>query len=176
MSDLLKLSKPFPAKFVKKPPKGKYGSYVKHSTIAEALLATVGAYDLEVKRIIRGDVAGFERKNKETGEVKVYADLSEVIVGVVAALTLEIDGRRVTVEEAGDCDDPHNWTHDGQRLKDAVSDGVKRCAMRFGLGLHLWSQDDYFLHDSLTKREAEEATDGAPPTATGVPGQSVEPA
>lgn len=156
MSDLLKLAKPFPDRFVKKPPKGKYGSYVKHSTIAEALLATVGAYDLAVRHIIRGDVAGFERRNKETGEVKVFPDLSEVIVGVVAALTLHIDGREVTVEEAGDCDDPHNWTHDGQRLKDAVSDAVKRCAMRFGLGLHLWSQSDYFLYESLTKKEAKD--------------------
>lgn len=154
MSDLLKLSKPFPAKFVKKPPQGKYGSYVKHSTIAEALLATVGAYNLEVKQVIRGDVAGFERTIKSTGEVKVFPDLGNVIVGVVARLTLQIDGRTVSVEEAGDCDDPHNWTHDGQRLKDAVSDAVKRCAMRFGLGLHLWSQEDYFLHDSLLKRES----------------------
>lgn len=153
MSDLAKLAKPFPDRFIKKPPAGKFGSYVKHSTIAEALLATVGAYDLAVRHIIRGDVAGFQRTDKKTGEVKVYPDLTQVVVGVVTALTLEIDGRRVTVEEAGDCDDPHNWTHDGQRLKDATSDAVKRCAMRFGLGLHLWSQGDYFLYESLKKRE-----------------------
>jgi len=34
-------------------------------------------------------------------------------------------------------------------LKDAVSDGVKRCAMRVGLGLHLWSQNDYYLDRQL---------------------------
>lgn len=166
MSDLLKLSKPFPAKLVKKPPKGKYGSYVKHSTIAEALLATVGAYDLQVKQVIRGYVPELERTNKETGEKYTLPAIENCAVGVIAALTLNIDGRAVTVEEVGDCDDPHNWTHDGQRLKDAVSDAVKRCAMRFGLGLHLWSQENYFLYDSLSKKEAVgEEERSAPPQA-----------
>ena len=33
-----------------------------------------------------------------------------------------------------------------------MSDALKRCAMRLGLGLHLWAQKDYALHDILTKR------------------------
>ena len=37
----------------------------------------------------------------------------------------------------------------GARLKNAVSDAHKRCAMRVGLGLHLYAQDDYFLLDQL---------------------------
>ena len=34
-------------------------------------------------------------------------------------------------------------------LKNAISDAHKRCAMRVGLGLHLYAQDDYFLLKQL---------------------------
>lgn len=144
MSDLLKLAKPFPDRYVKSPPRGKYGSYVPHHTIAQALLATVGPYDLSVKEVIRGS----------SGQIE----------GCIVALTVFIDGTHFTVEEAGDCENPGNWNTDGARLKDAVSDGVKRCAMRIGLGLHLWAQEDYFLYESLSKKEASDGTEEAPQT------------
>lgn len=136
MSDLERLSKPFPDRYVRKAPQGKYGDYVPHHTVAQALLATLGPYDLHVREILRGAEGTIE--------------------GCIVALTVDIDGKRVTVEEAGDCEQPSNWKTDGARLKDAVSDGLKRCAARIGLGLHLWSQGDYFLHESLTKREQAE--------------------
>ena len=70
-------------------------------------------------------------------------------------MTLEIDGQIVTVEEAGECEQPFNWRTDGARMKDAVSDAVKRCAMAFGVGLHLWAQfegkSEYFLDKQLEK-------------------------
>ena len=79
----------------------------------------------------------------------------EVITGVVLALTVEIDGQLVTVEEAGDVEQPFNWFTDGARMKDAISDAVKRCAMAFGVGLHLWAQfegkSEYFLDKQLEK-------------------------
>ena len=34
-------------------------------------------------------------------------------------------------------------------FKDAASDALKRCAMRLGLGLHLWAQEHYFLDQQL---------------------------
>ena len=50
---------------------------------------------------------------------------------------------------------PTNWRTDGARLKDAVSDAIKRCAMAIGVGLHLWSQfegkSEYFLDKQLEK-------------------------
>ena len=70
---------------------------------------------------------------------------------------ITIDGRTVVIQEAGDCERPDNWKTNGARLKDAVSDGVKRCAMRPGLGLHLWSQDDYFLDKQLDHDATEQA-------------------
>lgn len=151
-SQLAKLATKFPDKLVKKAPQGKYGSYVEHGTITQALLATCGPFSQTVSQVIRGYVPQAERKDRKTGEIKVLPELPDAIVGVVLALSLVIDGREVVVEEVGDVDDPHNWTHDGARLKDAISDAIKRCAMRLGLGLHLWCQEDYFLDASLTRK------------------------
>jgi len=45
-------------------------------------------------------------------------------------------------------------------MKDAASDALKRCAMRAGLGLHLWSQKKYILHNTLESKIAQkEETD-----------------
>lgn len=141
MTDLAKLSKPFPDSLVRKAPKGKYGDYVPHHTVTQALLATVGAYDFHIKEIVRGT----------GGQVEA----------VICQLVVEIDGHTHKVEEVGDCEKPDNWPTEGGRLKDAVSDALKRCAMRLGLGLSLWCQDDYFLHESLTRRDGN-GTQGDP--------------
>jgi hypothetical protein len=73
------------------------------------------------------------------------------VVGAVCRLSVEIDGRMVRIEDVGDCESPHNWPHDGARMKDAMSDAIKRCAARLGIGLHLWSQDESYLYDQLLK-------------------------
>lgn len=153
VSDLQRLAKPFPPAYVEKPPAGKYGEYVAHHTVNQALLATVGPFDWELVKVIRGRVQGRNRKDKE-GNITSISALDDAIVGVVMRLTCIIDGHETRIEEAGDCDDPHNWPHDGARLKDATSDCLKRAAMRLGLGLHLWSgEEKYFLYQSLTSRE-----------------------
>jgi hypothetical protein len=79
--------------------------------------------------------------------------LAGVVVGGIWRLIAEVDGRRVEVEEVGDVD-PRNKEHDGERLKDAASDALKRCAMRLGLGLHLWAQEHYFLDQQLAAQLA----------------------
>ena len=142
MRQLQELSKVFPEKFIHKNPTG-FGDDIQHSVLRQRLLSVLGGYSQEVKHIIR------EKLTDKQGVEK------EVIVGVVLALTVEIDGELVTVEEVGDVEQPFNWRTDGARLKDAVSDAVKRCAMAFGVGLHLWSQFDgqseYFLDKQLEK-------------------------
>ena len=143
MKQLYELSRPFPADFVHKAPAGKFGDYIQHSVIRQRLLSVVGPYSQEVKQVTR------EMLTDKQGNQK------EVITGVILALTVEIDGQLVTIEEAGDVEQPFNWHTDGARLKDAISDAVKRCAMAFGVGLHLWSQFDgkseYFLDKQLEK-------------------------
>ena len=150
MTQLRDLAEPFPAKYVRTNPSGG-GSYVTHSVVVQRLLMVVGPYDFTISEVIRGDVPAIPAdpggKSKRAKEGRPA--LSGAAVGVVGRLSCVVDGERVTVEDVGDCEDPHNWPHDGARLKDATSDAIKRCAARLGLGLHLWAQDDYFLDKRL---------------------------
>ena len=143
MEQLHELSRPFPKEFIHKAPKGKFGDYIQHSVIRQRLLSVVGPYSQEVKHILKEDI------------VDKQGQTQHVVTGVILALTVEIDGQLVTIEEAGECEQPLNWKTDGARLKDAVSDGLKRCAMAIGCGLHLWSQyegkSEYFLDKQLEK-------------------------
>lgn len=150
---LVELSQPFPDDYIHKNPSGG-GSYIKHHVITQRLIQVLGyPPSFERVEVIYGDVPelipdpqGSSKRAKEGRPA-----LKNVVVGVIARLTLELHGREVAIEEAGDCEDPHNWTTCGQRLKDAMSDAYKRCAMRLGCGLHLWSGDEYFLYQELTR-------------------------
>lgn len=150
MTQLRDLAEPFPDRLIKRNPSGG-GEYVKHSLVNERLLAIVGPFSWEHVEILRGDAPGKAPNPRGSSERarRGTPDLHNVVVGCVWRLTVEIDGRTVHIEEAGDCEEPHNWPHDGARLKDATSDAFKRCAMRPGLGLHLWSQEHYSLYKSL---------------------------
>lgn len=148
MTDLRKLAEPFPAKLVKKPPQGKHGSYVPHSTVNERALSIVGPFSFQVVDVVRG--AAFPvTVNKGKDNERTFGP-REAVVGCLGQLTVEIDGRTVTITEAGDVEGAAAQ-EDGANLKEAASDAFKRCWMRVGLGLHLWSQDDYFLAAQLDK-------------------------
>lgn len=73
-------------------------------------------------------------------------------------LTATIDGETYSVTEVGDCEIPGNWPHDGARMKDAMSDAIKRCAMRFGVAIHLWSQNEFYLDRAIAKTLEEKAS------------------
>ena len=159
---LRELARPFPDKFVHKNPSGG-GDYVKHHVVNQRLIQVLGKPpDFSLVEIVRGDVAAKppdpQGKSKRAREGS--PPLSDVVVGVVARLTVDLDGETHIYEEAGDCEDPHNWPHDGGRLKDAMSDAYKRCAMRLGCGLHLWSQDEYFLFNELAEATSPRAQSG----------------
>ena len=134
MSQLRELATPFHGRYVKEAPAGKYGDYVAHSTVTERALSVVGPYSQSVSHVIYD---------------------GDTVTGVVLRIEVEIDGHRVFVEEVGDVENPAQKKTNGARLKDAVSDAVKRCWMREGLGLHLWSQGDYFLDKQLDKQAAD---------------------
>ena len=141
--DLYELTRAIPARFIKPPPQGKYGHYVPHYIIEQAILATVGPYQWELVEILRGPTSGFVK-----GEERSFDD---VIVGAVYRMTLTIDGQPVSVEEPGECGEAYTASSDGARLKKASSDAFKRCAMRFGVGLHLWCKTpaEYFVNGLL---------------------------
>ena len=64
--------------------------------------------------------------------------------------TVEVDGKLVTVTSIGDVE--HDQGSDGSNAKHAESDSFKRCAMKLGLGLHLWAGEEYYLDKKLEKK------------------------
>jgi hypothetical protein len=114
-----KLTKNFPKDMVKPAPKGKFGSYIPHHLYTQRLVDVVGGkYNFFVKEVLR--------------------DKDNAVVGAICRLEIEGLG---AVEEVGDVDVhqvARNIT-ESEILKLAVSDGIKRCCMRFGIGLELWT-------------------------------------
>jgi len=142
MKQLYELSRRFPDNFVHDNPSG-YGDYIQHSVIRQRLLSVLGAYSTDIVETIYDD---------------------GIVTGVILKLTCVVDGKEVSVVEAGDVEKPSNWKTNGARMKDAMSDAIKRCAMALGVGLHLWSQmngqDEYFLDKQLEKQiNATESTE-----------------
>ena len=130
MNELYELSRPFPDALIRQKP-GKFAaSYVEHSVVSQRLLEVVGPHSFTVDKPITNP--------------------DGVVVGCLASLECAIDGRFVRVTEVGDVEHPSQ--NNGSNLKNAASDALKRCAMRLGVGLHLWSQDNYYLDKSLKKR------------------------
>lgn len=141
MTQLADLAKPFSDAFIHQKPGQGGGSYVEHNHYVERILLHVGPYKWELVELIRGE---FDHKDAT----------KQGVTGAVWRLTLNVDGVEAVYEEVGDVEHPGNWKTDGQRAKDAASDAFKRCCMRAGLGLHLWSGKQYFL-----SRKLEETAD-----------------
>lgn len=134
-SQLQRLVKPFPRSMIQTKPGKFQAEYVSHSEVVQKLLAVVGPYSFEVTETFR---------NKD-GQIDA----------VIARLALTVDGERISISEVGECEQPGNWNTDGARLKDAASDAFKRCAMRVGVGLHLWAQDRFVLDTMLATAEGD---------------------
>jgi len=111
-----KLIKDFPKNVINKAPQGKFGDYISHGIITKRLVDVAPDYNFTYE-VLRDNA----------------------IVG--AKCRLEIPGLGIK-EDVGDVDVhaiKRNLT-ESELLKLAVSDGIKRCAMRFGLGLdQLWN-------------------------------------
>ncbi len=128
------LVKRIPASYVKTKPGGFQADYVSHADIQQILLAKIGPCTQEVKELIY--------------------NAEHQLQGCILRMTYEIDGQTVVIEEAGDVERP--GANNGANAKNAVSDAVKRCAMRVGVGLHLWSQDNYVLDKLAQDGEEDE--------------------
>jgi hypothetical protein len=152
LKSLTLLAVPFPSRFVKQPPPGKHGTYVPHDIVNQRALAIVGPHSFEVTQVIHGwtdeAVTNRGKSNERTWPGR------EAVIGVVAKLTVHFEDGDVSIAEAGDAEGAAAQS-DGQNLKEATSDAYKRCWMRLGLGLHLWSQDDYELPQMLAHYEKE---------------------
>ena len=157
-----KLTKNFPKEVVKKAPKGKYGDYVPHHLYTQRLVDVIpGGYDYTYE-VIRG------------------AD--NAIIG--AKCKLYIKATEQTIEEVGDVDMnavKRNIT-ESELLKLAVSDGNKRCCMRLGIGLELWtggvSEEEHYAESTelkpTTNRETKKAEVVSTPSSAPSPKAEVE--
>lgn len=155
LGPMAELARPFPDRLVHTNPAGG-GSYIKHHVIEQRLIQVLGIPPhFTLVEIVRGNVAAIQ-PNPQANSKRAKEgrpELVNVVVAVIARMQASIDSETVIVDEAGDCESPHNWDTDGQRLKDAFSDAYKRCAMRLGCALHLWSQEEYFLFDKLSQEQ-----------------------
>ena len=141
-TQLERLAKPIPAGLIKQKPGSFAADYCDHEIITQILLAICGPFSFEV--------------------VEAFRNPDGLIDGCIARLTAEIDGRTVSVTEAGDCDQPEKKKSQGERLQVCASSAIKRCWMRLGLGLHLWAgEQDYFLYRHLLKNAEEGSRDPA---------------
>lgn len=141
---------PINPKYIKPPAPGKHGRYIPHWVISQAIMLAVGHYDFEIRDIMYGFVPAHQE----------HPELPNAVVGVMARMTVEVDGRRVSVDEVGSCDAAGFEHNDAERLKKATSDALKRCAMRLGVGLQMWCKTpaEFFLPRVMHERATVEGS------------------
>ena len=127
---LMQLARVFPQKLVSQLKKKTHTEdYINHSVITQRLLQVCGPFDWDVEVIFNG-------------EGKPVAAKGTLIV--------DVDGKKVKVSGIG-TDQNKAGKDDGDIIKEMESDALKRAAMRVGVGLHLWAQDQYFLFTQMLK-------------------------
>jgi hypothetical protein len=147
------LAHPFPDSLIRQPAPGKHGEYIKHSDVTQRMLSIVGFHDFEIVELIRGYAAEVVGRGKTP---KTWPARDGAVVGCIATMRItDSEGRTHTVTEIGTEDQPAMQS-DSENAKNAASDAYKRCAMRFGLGLHMWSPDSYFLETLLARRVGDD--------------------
>lgn len=133
------LSKKWGSDFVKKLKVGykKDGiAYVEHTQVTQRLIALIPDVQMEISNYTYDNFT-----HPETGEEK------QILTGVTYTVRGTIDGYYRTVSEMGMCDKPFynpdpakniKILNNGERGKEAISDAIKRCGMRFGIGIELY--------------------------------------
>jgi len=147
-TQLRKLATPIPDRYVAKSAKGM--DAVDHTVVTQLLHLYAPGWSFEIREVLRSDVP-----TKETQKGKWPGGM--YVTGCVGRLTVTIDGATQVIEEAGGVELAGMKDGDGERLKHATSDALKRCAMRVGLGLSIWAQQSYFLDRALDKRDGGES-------------------
>ena len=158
--DLYELSRAIPAKYARQKPGSTGGTYFPHYVINQVILATVGPFGWDLVEILRGDSEG-QRSGKPV-------QVTNVIVGAEYRMTVTIDGHPIAVSEPGAVENAYLVANDGERLKRASSDALKRCAMRLGVGIQLWCKPgEHFLPAVLRTEQPTHIDDDEPPLVGG---------
>lgn len=140
-TQLQQLATRVPSKLIGKNHGGK--DAMDHTVVTQYLLGILGPYNTELIEVVRSGT----KKDPD----------AHVVTGIILKLSGTIDGQEFSITEAGGLENAGNPDGDGERLKHCFSDAIKRCAMRLGLGLHIWSGKMYFLDKALEARNVEAA-------------------
>jgi len=133
-SDQIKLSKEWNKAVVKKLPVSykKDGiSYVDHTQVTQRLIALIPDVQFKAGSFIYDDYEDLEGRRRK------------ILTGVEYTIEGTIDGHLRSVTEVGMCDKPFEVegrkpANNGERAKECISDAVKRCGMRLGIGIELY--------------------------------------
>ena len=133
-SDQIKLSKAWNKAVVKKLPVSykKDGiDYVDHTQVTQRLIALIPDVQLKAGSFIYDDYEDQEGRRRK------------ILTGVEYTIEGTIDGHFRSVTEVGMCDKPFEVegrkpANNGERAKECISDAVKRCGMRLGIGIELY--------------------------------------
>lgn len=133
-SDQIKLSKAWNKAVVKKLPVSykKDGiDYVDHTQVTQRLIALIPDVQLKAGSFIYDDYEDLEGRRRK------------ILTGVEYTVEGTIDGHFRSVTEVGMCDKPFEVegrkpSNNGERAKECISDAVKRCGMRLGIGIELY--------------------------------------
>ena len=148
-TDQIKLSKAWNKAVVKKLPVSykKDGiDYVDHTQVTQRLIALIPDVQLKAGSFIYDDYEDLEGRRRK------------ILTGVEYTVEGTIDGHFRSVTEVGMCDKPFEVegrkpSNNGERAKECISDAVKRCGMRLGIGIELYDSSawlsSYLADDKL---------------------------
>jgi len=133
-TDQIKLSKAWNKAVIKKLPVSykKDGiSYVDHTQVTQRLIALIPDVQFKLGCHI------YDNYEDDQGRTK------KILTGVEYTIQGTIDGKLRSVTEVGMCDKPFEVegrkpANNGERAKECISDAVKRCGMRLGIGIELY--------------------------------------
>ena len=131
--------------------------YVGHAAVTDRLNQAAPDWSYELTPVvIRGTITGEGRERhfvpEETGLPHVVAVFGSMTVG------------GVTRQEVGDVE---SFTAYGDELKKAISDFIRRGAMRFGVALDLWSKEDLSNEDKASAEPTGEGGTAEDPAHAG---------
>ena len=150
------LSKPWNKSFVKTK-KQSFGDvkYVEHTQVTQKLIALIPDLKMELGSVF------YDKVEDENGIRRKF------LTGCEYTISGTIDGEFRSVTEAGTCEKPFfeqgnmKVANNGQRLKECISDAVKRCGMRLGVGIELYDTQTW-LSDYLDPKPKAAPKKAAP--------------
>src|SRR6266540_6671509 len=137
--------------------------YVGHAAVTNRLNNAAPDWTYTIERVeVRGSI-------ERVGDERRFVSSEDGLPHVVAVFgTMTIGG--VTRQEVGEVD---SFTTYGLELKNAISDFIRRGAMRFGVALDLWSKEDLFSEPPSPVATAPGGSEEGAGTQTGHPAPSL---